>query len=83
MCYSVVMTFKDTDELRAFLRTIKTYEQFWDAKEPTFSDVMAKRYFDWSIAQGDDPAEILIALKTCEVQQFSEEFEARQQDRLH
>lgn len=78
------MTFKDTDELRAFLRTIKTYEHFWRAKEPDFSDLRAKFFFDWRIAvHGDDADEILSALKSCEVQQFSQEFAARKKDRLH
>lgn len=78
------MTFEDTDELRAILKTVKTYGHFWRAKEPHFGDMRAKFFFDWRIAAEDDDAdEILSTLKSCEVQQFSQEFTARQKDRLN
>jgi hypothetical protein len=76
-------TFSDTDELRAFLRRIKTYEQFWDAKEPAFYDVEQKAFWDEQIAQGNDPDSILRALKAGEVWEFVREREERQDHRLH
>lgn len=77
------MTFTDTDELRAYLKTIKTYDQFWDAKEPSFTDVYAKYVFDDMIAKGADPADMLLSLKVAEVQEFVVNFEARQPHKLN
>jgi len=63
-------TFSDTDELRVSLRRFKTYEQFWDSKEPTFFDAEKKAHWDQRIADGHDPESILRALKTGEIWDF-------------
>tara|TARA_R110002072_G_scaffold148598_1_gene296098 strand:- start:9108 stop:9398 length:291 start_codon:yes stop_codon:yes gene_type:complete len=84
ICYSDGMaTFTDTDELRVFLRRIKTYEQFWDAKEPAFFDAEKKAHWDQLIADGHDPGSILRALKTGEVWAFVREREERRESRVH
>lgn len=77
------MTFEDTDELRTFLRTIKTYDQFWDAKEPEFGDVQWKQVMDLLIADGASPDDILIGLKGAVVTSYTEEREARKPENLN
>lgn len=76
-------TFSDTDELRAFLRRIKTYEEFWDAKEPEFHDAEEKAVWDQLLKDGFDPDSVLSALKAGEVWAFVREREERQDHRLH
>ena len=76
-------TFSDTDELRTFLRRIKTYEEFWDAKEPAFYDVQEKTVWDQLLKDGFDPDSVLRALKAGEVWAFVREREEREDHRLH
>ena len=76
-------TFTDTDELRAYLATITTYEDFWDAKEPAFHDVAVKTAWDALIAQGWSSSVALDALKAGEVWAFVREQDVRRADRLH
>jgi len=75
--------FTDTDELRVFLRRIKTYEEFWDAKEPAFFDADERAFWDRQIASGNDADSILRALKAGEIWAFVREREERQDERLH
>ena len=76
-------TFSDTDKLRAFLRRIKTYDQFWDAKEPAFRDAQEKAVWDQLLKDGLDPDSVLRALKAGEVWAFVREREEREDHRLH
>lgn len=78
-----MLLFSDADELRAYLRTIKTYDEFWERKEPCLSDAAMKEFSDWHIRQGDDPDAILEALKCLAVEEFSAEFSARLPNRVH
>jgi hypothetical protein len=78
---------RDTDELRDFLRTITSYDDFWRVKgerEPEYDDLAKKRFWDEVIrAEGRDPANILLALKQGEVQRFASEASARHPGNLN
>ncbi|WP_074788298.1 hypothetical protein [Roseovarius tolerans] len=76
-------TFTDTDELRVYLRRLKTYEQFWDAKEPAFFDAEKKAFWDGLIAEGWPSDSALYALKTGEIWAFVVEQGERRIRRLH
>lgn len=72
-------TFKDTDELRAYLARITTYEQFWEMKEPDIFDAREKAFWDRGIAElGHDPNDYLLPLKQSEVRRFVREREQRE-----
>jgi len=78
-------TFKDTDELRIYLKTFKTYDDFWAGKEPDFDDVFIKTVYDKRIKNDPDIDldAVLLALKQHEVRRFVEEQKARSDTHLH
>lgn len=76
-------TFTDTNELRAYLRRITTYEAFWEAKEPSFFDPLEKAFWDEHIRLYGDPDGVLRTLKRGEIRAFAREQEERQDHRLH
>ena len=72
-------TFEDTDQLRAYLATLKTYEEFWEKKEPDLFDAREKAWWDQAIATwGDNPDDYLEPLKQTEVRRFVREQQMRQ-----
>ena len=75
--------FDDSDDLRSFLRTIETYDQFWERKEPDLHDAAMKAAFDEMIRDGHDPQSLLRCLKNEVVRDFCAESEARLPDRVH
>lgn len=76
--------FKDTDELRAYLATITSYDAFWTMKEPDLFDAREKAFWDKTIADlGDNPDDYLQPLKQIEVQRFVREQALRAADALN
>ena len=79
-------TFKDTDELRIYLKTIKTYDEYWDKKEPDVDDVIVKAVYDERMANNPElftEEGVLLSLKQHEVRRFVEEQKARADKNLH
>ena len=78
--------FKDTDELRIYLKTIKTYDEYWENKEPDFDDVLVKAVYDERMANNPElftEEGVLLSLKQYEVRRFVEEQKARAKENLH
>jgi hypothetical protein len=75
---------RDTDELRAFLKTIATYDEWWSRKEPDFSDADEKAFWDaWIVRFSDDPQLVLEVLKQAEVRRFVREQTSRHPTNLN
>lgn len=71
--------FKDADELRAFLKTITTYEQYWGTEPSDYADALKEVLDDTIERDCADPNDILDGLKMARVEIFSKKIKLKKQ----